>query len=208
MALCLPRPRRTLVTRRCTRVQKLWVGEHVWSKCAGCTHEGVAEESLIHMKTCPLVYSCNRPLLCMPSSSHFYFQVQAHLSSPGQPALRPPPSWAYSSHLKFKSSLLFLCFFKKLYFIDYAITVVPIFPPLPFSTQHPHFLRPSPQHRSCPCVMPVSSLATPFPVLYFPSPWLFWNYRFVVLNPLTPLPSGNHQNTLCIHDSVSVFLFA
>ena len=27
--------------------------------------------------------------------------------------------------------------FKKLYFIDYAISVVPVFPPVPPSTQHP-----------------------------------------------------------------------
>ena len=31
----------------------------------------------------------------------------------------------------------------------------------------------------------ISSWATPFPVLYFTSPWLFCNYQFVLLNPLT-----------------------
>ena len=56
-------------------------------------------------------------------------------------------------------------------------------------------------------------LATPFPILYFTTLWLFCNYLFVFLNPLTssPIPlyhtqSGNHQNPLCIHDSVSVLL--
>ena len=56
-------------------------------------------------------------------------------------------------------------------------------------------------------------LAAPYPILYFTSPWLFCNYLFVLPNPLTsspilpyPLPSGNHQNHLCIHDSVSVLL--
>ena len=46
--------------------------------------------------------------------------------------------------------------------------------------------------------MCVNSLATPFPLLYFTSPWLFYNYLLVLLNPLTsslihlfPLPSVN-----------------
>ena len=65
---------------------------------------------------------------------------------------------------------------------------------------------------SCPWVMHISSVATPFLILYFTSPWLFCDYLFV-LNPLTsspisphPNPSGNHQNALHIHDSVSVLL--
>ena len=94
------------------------------------------------------------------------------------------------------------------------MTVVPIFPPLP----------PSSQHSSLPQVIPtplfcvhgsyvLSSLATSFPILYFTSPWLFYNYLFVLLNPLAsspipphPLPAGNHQNALCIHESVSVLV--
>ena len=61
-------------------------------------------------------------------------------------------------------------------------------------------------------VMNVSSLASPFTILYFTSPWLFSNYLFILLNPFTssPIPislqSGNHQNALRIHDSVSVLL--
>ena len=76
-----------------------------------------------------------------------------------------------------------------------------------------HTLRQSSQHCSCPWVMSISFLATPFPLLYFTSPWLFCNYLFVFLNPLTsslipshPLPSGNYQNILCIHDSFSVLV--
>ena len=62
-------------------------------------------------------------------------------------------------------------------FIDYAITVVLIFPPLLPSTQQPHHsLRQSAQLCSCPWVMDISSLATPFPILYFTSPWLFSYY--------------------------------
>ena len=57
--------------------------------------------------------------------------------------------------------------------------------PLPPST--PHSLRQSPHHCSSPWVMHISSLATPFPILYFTFPWLFCNYPFL-LNPLTSLP--------------------
>ena len=87
---------------------------------------------------------------------------------------------------------------------------LPLCPPPPTI---PHSYRPSPYHCSCPWVMRISSLATPFPILYFPSPWLFCNYLFVPFNPLTsspipphPLPSGNHQNPLHIRGSVSVLL--
>ena len=98
--------------------------------------------------------------------------------------------------------------------MDYAITVILTFPPLPPSTQQASLLQAiPPHHSSCPWVMCISSLATPFPILYFTSPWLFCGYLFVLPNPLTsspiphnPLPSCNHQNALCIHDSVSVLL--
>ena len=74
-----------------------------------------------------------------------------------------------------------------------------------------HSFRQSPYLCSCPWVIHISSLATPFPILYFTSPWLFCNYLFVLLNPLTsspivpnPLPSGSHQNALHVHDSVLI----
>ena len=71
----------------------------------------------------------------------------------------------------------------------------PLCPPPPSS---PEYLR---QSTPCPIVHVhgsyVGSLATPFAVLYFTSPWLFCNYLFV-LNSLTsspvlplPLTSGN-----------------
>ena len=72
--------------------------------------------------------------------------------------------------------------FKKWYFIDYAITGVLIFPSLPPSGQYPP---PNSNHCSCPWVTHISSLATPFPLLYFTSLGLFCNYLFVLLNPLT-----------------------
>ena len=93
----------------------------------------------------------------------------------------------------------------------------PDFPPLPPPPSTPHYFRQSSYHCSCPWVVHehalLSTLASPFPVLYFTSPWLFCNYLLVLLNPLTfspipprPLPSGNHQNTLCVDDSVPVVL--
>ena len=77
----------------------------------------------------------------------------------------------------------------------------------------PHCLRQSPHHCSRLWVMHRSSLATPLPTLYLTFPWLFCNYLFVLFSPLAsspippkPVPSGNHQNTLHIHDSVSALL--
>ena len=60
--------------------------------------------------------------------------------------------------------------------------ILPLCPPSP---SDPYFLRLPPHHCSCPWVMHVSSLASPFPTLYFTSPWLFCNYLFILLNPLT-----------------------
>ena len=74
------------------------------------------------------------------------------------------------------------CHIFKLHFIDYAITVVPIFTLCPPPPSNPHSLRQSAHHGSCPRT---GSLATPFPILYFTYPQLFCNYLFVLLNPLT-----------------------
>ena len=87
------------------------------------------------------------------------------------------------------------------------------FPLCPHPSSTPHSLRQSPHHCSCSWVIHISSLAIPFPILYFISPWQFYKYLFVLLNPLIyspipshPLPSGNHQNATCIHDSDSILL--
>ena len=76
-----------------------------------------------------------------------------------------------------------------------------LFPPL-HSAPH-NSLRQSPHHCSCPWVMSITSLATLFPILYFTSPWLLYNYLLILLNFLTslpipphPLPSDNQQNAL------------
>ena len=103
--------------------------------------------------------------------------------------------------------------FFKLYFIDYAIRIVLTFPPLSLSSQHPSFPQATPHHCSCPWVIRISSLATPFlhctlhPHGYSVTTYLY----FLIPSPLHPLPhvpfpSGNHHNALRIHDSVSVLL--
>ena len=64
-----------------------------------------------------------------------------------------------------------------IYFIDYAITVV-LFSP--FITLHPtHPLPPAfPHFSSCPWVIHISSLVSPFPILFLTSPCLFYDYLF------------------------------
>ena len=84
---------------------------------------------------------------------------------------------------------LFFNLFLKLYFIDYAFTVVPIILPLPPApSRTPHSLRQFWHLCLCPWVMHLSSLAAPFLILYCTSPWLFCNYLFVLLSPLTSSP--------------------
>ena len=89
----------------------------------------------------------------------------------------PKPSWIY-----------FIFLFFKLYFTHYTITVAPILPTFPLPHNTLYVLRQPPHHCSCPWVMRISSLVTPFPILYFTSPWLFCNYIFFLLNLLTSSP--------------------
>ena len=57
----------------------------------------------------------------------------------------------------------------------------------------PHSLRQSPHHCSCLWIMHISSLATPFPILYITPLWLFSNYLLVLLSPLTFSPNMQHS---------------
>ena len=77
----------------------------------------------------------------------------------------------------------------------------------------PHSFRQSLQLSSRPWVMHVSSLASPFLMLYFTSPWVFYNYLFVLLNPCTfspilllPPPNCNPPKDLHFCGSVPVLL--
>ena len=108
---------------------------------------------------------------CLPSFPHFYYCF----------------SFYTLSFVLFLLKTTFTVIFK-IDSVEFAITVVPIFSPFLLLHQHPHSLRPSPHRWSCPWVMGISSLATPFPVLYFISLWLFCNYLLVLLNPLTSSP--------------------
>ena len=80
--------------------------------------------------------------------------------------------------------------------IDYAITVVLIFPLLPPSTHQPPHPQAIPPYFSSPWVLCISSLATPCLMLYFTFPCLFCNYILVLLNPLTsPSTPPYHPST-------------
>ena len=94
----------------------------------------------------------------------------------------------------------FAYLFFQVCFIDYAITVVPILFPLLPSTQYPLPSSNSPLS-SCPWVMGVSSLASPFPILFLTSPCLFCFYQACFLIPALilffspfPLPADNSLN--------------
>ena len=99
-------------------------------------------------------------------------------------------------------------FFKKIYFIDYVITVVLIYPPLPSSTQYSPFSLAILPLSSCLWVMHISSLVTLFPIPFLTSPSLLCTYQFVFFkslyifphSPPFPLLMGNHPNELHIYD--------
>ena len=104
--------------------------------------------------------------------------------------------------------------FLKIIFIDYAITVVPIFPSLsPLPSNH-HSLR-----QSIPTLLFMSMghtfkffwllrflYCTLIPHGYSVTTYLYFLIP-LPLHPFSPpLPSGNHQNALHTHDSVSVLV--
>ena len=109
--------------------------------------------------------------------------------------------------LKISSLSLFKNF--KIYFIDYAITVVP-FSSL-YSPPPAHPLPPStPSLSSCPWVIRISSLASTFPILFLTFPCLFHInhlcYSFPVHFPYFRLPTPAANSPLDLHfcDSVPV----
>ena len=98
----------------------------------------------------------------------------------------------------------------KIYLIDYAITVVPIFP---LCTPLPSTPIPSSNPRLCPWGMHISPLASSFPILFLMSLCLFCTDHLCVLMPapvplfsLLPLPADNPPNDLHMYDSVSVLV--
>ena len=120
----------------------------------------------------------------------------------------------YLEHLSLNvlRSLFFILsyyFIFKVYFIDYAITVVPVFSPFPPSASTS---LPSSNHplSSCPWVTHISSLAFPFPILLLTSSCLFCTYLLCflisVLYPCPPLPTDNPPFDRYIYDSVPVLV--
>ena len=88
-------------------------------------------------------------------------------------------------------------FYFVIYFVDYAITVVPFSPPLFPSTLHtPPICLPS-ALSSHPWVVHISSLASPFPILFLPSPCLFSTYHLCYLFSL-PFPLSPPSTPLLI----------
>ena len=103
-----------------------------------------------------------------------------------------------------------ISFFKKMCFIDYAITVVPNF--LLISLCPTPSLPPSSLPlSSCPWVVHKSSLAPSFPILFLTSPCLFCTYHLCFLFLVTLLPSSPFSSLLItlrvISNSVILFLF-
>ena len=115
---------------------------------------------------------------------------------------------------QFPSHALNLSFLKKIFFIAFAITVVPSFPSFPPSTKHLPLPQTIPTPLFMAWVIHINSLATPFPILYFTSPWLFCNSLFVLLHPLTSSPILPHFpqtwkpfQTFSISRILSLFFF-
>ena len=98
--------------------------------------------------------------------------------------------------------------FFKIYFIDYAITVVPFPPLIPLCPAHP--LPPTfPPYSSCLWVIHISSLASTFPTLFLTSPCPFSTYHLCFLFPVPSPHSLPYSSLLIILHviSISVFLF-
>ena len=92
---------------------------------------------------------------------------------------------------KVNTFINFLCFNYLLLIM--LLQLFPFFSLCPPPPSIPHTLRQFSHHCSCPWVMHIGSLFTPFPVLYFTSPWLFCNYLFLLVNPLTSSPIPPHS---------------
>ena len=119
-------------------------------------------------------------------------------------------SFLYCSLLVYRRHTIFppFLFFKYFYWLYYySCPISPFIPLYPAHPSHPH----SPRLSSCPWVIHISSLASPFPILFLTSPYLFCTYHLCFLFPVPfpPLtPSSSPLITLhMISISVILFLF-
>ena len=100
-----------------------------------------------------------------------------------------------------------------IYYIDYVIIVVPFFSPLYAPLPCTLLPPPVPPLSSCPWVIYISSLASPFPILSLTFPCLFCTYQLCFLIPApfppfspSPLPADNPPCDLYFCDSVPVLV--
>ena len=116
----------------------------------------------------------------------FHFPFHSTPTCPHLPSHIPPhhSSCPWAVHISSLAStfpILFLpspCLFFT-YHLCYLFSVP--FPPLSPSHKHP------PPLSSCPWVRHISSVASPFPILFLPSPCLFSTYHLCLLFPV-PFP--------------------
>ena len=105
---------------------------------------------------------------------------------------------------------IFLFFLILIYFIDYAITVVPFFSPLysPLPCTSPPTI--IPHLSSCPWVIHVNSLASSFPILFLTSPYfvptIYASYS-LYLFPHSSLSLSPLITLHVISISMTLFLF-
>ena len=140
---------------------------------------------------------------CKLKSTEFYalFLVISHFALKGEKG-------HIFLKIVFTANFYFYFLFFKVYFTDYAITVVPVF--LPLYSPPPAFPHPI---SSCPWVVHISSLASPLPILFLTSPCLFCTYHSCFLFPVPlplyhphRLPADNPPCDLHFSDSVPVLV--
>ena len=132
-------------------------------------------------------------VLYIPKSSR-------HLDQPPKQRGRVKTANFFSSEY---TQIFWSIYYLKIYFTVYAITFVPIFPlcPPPPTTPLPSSIPPP---SSCWWVVHVSSLASPFPILFLTSLCLFCTHQlrfpFQVTSPTSPMgpssccPGGESQS--------------
>ena len=98
----------------------------------------------------------------------------------------------------------------KIYFIDYVLQLSHFFLPVILLRPVPHLPPVFPHLSSCQWVVHISTLASPFPILFLSFPRLFCTYHLCFLFPVPFSPSSPHPPgpLITLHViSISVILF-